>query len=84
MQAFVREGLQANLPLASSRKQEKSFCFRRGKTLDLQGFPLAISNRSLREDQGPPLPICALPFYYIKHTDKAKFENINCIIRHRY
>ena len=48
--------------LAPPENEGEEFCFDRNKILDLQGFPLAISNRSLREDQGPPLPICASPF----------------------
>ena len=58
----------------SSRKRKKKFCLDRGRILDLQGFPLIISRRSLREDQGPPLPICALPFRICELTDKSKFE----------
>ena len=30
-----------------------------GKVLDLQGFLFMISNRLSREEQAPPLPICA-------------------------
>ena len=68
------EGLQANLLLASSQKRKKKFCSGRGRILDLQGFPFIISRHSLREDQGPPLPICASPFRHIKPTGKSKFE----------